>query len=310
MAAASAKAKAAKDPAPRMPPAPGGSWTPSGLFNGMIAPLIPYGIKGAIWYQGESNTGGTMAPEYQTLFGAMITDWRAHWGEGDFPFFFVQLAKYKNPSPGYAQVREAQLKTLALPATGMAVAFDVGDQNDIHPKDKLDVGLRLALAAKHVAYGKDLVYSGPIYDKMTVEGSTIRVSFTQTGSGLIIGTTPWTPPNVQPLPNATLAGFVIAGADKNWVPADAKIDGNTVVVSSAQVPQPVAVRYAFITARGQSLQQGEPARLAVPHGRLGRPAARACRGTGQSPAASPGARRQMRGRASDKILSLAERHLC
>ncbi len=120
----------------------------------------------------------------------------------------------------------------------MAVAADIGDQNDIHPKDKEDVGHRLALAARHVAYGETLVYSGPIYDKMQVENGAIRVSFTQTGGGLIIGTAPWTSPGTQPLSNTTLAGFMIAGADQKWVPADAKIDGNDVVVSSGEVVNP------------------------------------------------------------------------
>jgi sialate O-acetylesterase len=245
-----AKAKAAGLPPAPKPPAPpdGGPNMPSTLYNGMIAPLIPYAIKGAIWYQGESNAGQPV--EYKTLFADMITDWRQRWGEGDFPFLFVQLAKYREPNTGFAQLRESQLKTLALPNTGMAVAFDIGDQKDIHPKDKIDVGLRLALAAKHVAYGQTLVYSGPIFDKLQVDGSAARVSFTQIGGGLVIGTAPWTPAGATPLPNSNLAGFTIAGADKNWVPADARIDGDSVVVSSPQVAQPVAVRYAFPFAEG------------------------------------------------------------
>ena len=258
-----AKAVAAGFPAPpRAPGAPdGGSGGPTNLYNGMIAPLIPYAIKGAIWYQGEANGGSVQgAIEYATLFPDMITDWRARWAEGDFPFLFVQLAKYKNPNPGYAVLRESQRKTLALPNTGMAVVFDIGNQDDIHPKDKFDVGQRLAQAAEHVAYGKDVVYSGPVYDKMQVQGGAIRVSFTQVGGGLIIGTAPWTPPGVQPLPNTSLAGFAIAGADQKWVPADAKIDGSDVIVSSAQVPQPVAVRYAFIDALGNLYnKEGLPA---------------------------------------------------
>ncbi len=249
-AAAKAKAVAEKLPPPPKGPVPpdGGSSTPSVLYNGIIAPLIPFAIKGAIWYQGESNVSRGL--EYATLFPAMITDWRQKWGEGDFPFLFVQLAKFGNANPGSALVREAQLKTLALPNTGMAVAADVGDEKDIHPLDKLDVGLRLALVARHVAYGENLVYSGPIYDKMLVEGGTVRVSFTQVGGGLIIGHAPWTPPTAQPLPDTTLVGFTIAGADKNWVAADAKIDGKDVVVSSPQVPQPIAVRYACLVAEG------------------------------------------------------------
>ena len=256
---ASAKAKAAREPeAPRAPAqSDGGPNAPSNLFDGMIAPLIPYAIKGAIWYQGESNGGSVaQAMEYRTLFPAMITDWRARWGEGDFPFFFVQLAKYKNPNPPYAVLRESQAKTLSLPKTGMAVAYDVGDQDDIHPKDKLDVGQRLALAAEHVAYGKDLVYSGPVYAKKKVESDAIRVSFTQVGGGLIIGSAPWVPAKAQPIPTTSLVGFTLAGEDKTFYPADAKIDGNEVVVSSAQVPHPVAVRYAFIDAVGNLYNKG------------------------------------------------------
>jgi len=260
---ANAKAKAAGKPTmPRPPAAPdGGPNFPSNLFDGMIAPLIPYAIKGAIWYQGESNGGSVAsATEYRTLFPAMITDWRAHWGEGDFPFFFVQLARYHNPNPGYAVLRESQAKTLSLPNTGMAVAYDVGDQNDIHPKDKLDVGQRLALAAEHVAYGKDLVYTGPVYDKIAVKDGAVRVSFTQVGGGLIIGSAPWVPGKAQPIPATSLAGFTVAGADQTFYPADAKIEGNEVVVSSAQVPQPVAVRYAFIDAEGNLYnKEGLPA---------------------------------------------------
>ena len=157
----------------------------------MIAPLIPYAIKGAIWYQGESNAGAAI--EYRTLFGCMITDWREKWGEGGFPFLFVQLASFDAaPVPYWAYLRESQLKTLALPNTGMASAVDIGVPKNIHPQDKLDVGLRLALAARHVAYGQDVVFSGPIYQAEKLEGNTVRVSFTQTGSGLIIGTAPWT----------------------------------------------------------------------------------------------------------------------
>ena len=263
--AANVNAVNAKDKAARLPTKPatpvppdGGPNNPTDLYNGMLAPLIPYGIKGAIWYQGEANAGA--GEEYRTLFGDMITDWRERWHEGNFPFLFVQLAKWKDPNFGFAQVRESQLKTLALPNTGMAVAYDVGDQKDIHPKDKYDVGLRLALAAEHVAYGKDLVYSGPIFDKMQVEGGDIRVSLTNTGSGLVIGKAPWITAGAEPIPTTSLSGFTIAGADQKWAPADAKIDGNDVVVSSAQVPQPVAVRYAFDVADGNLYnKEGLPA---------------------------------------------------
>jgi len=237
------------EPMPKGPSNPEGApYTPTVLFNGMIAPLIPYAIKGAIWYQGESNAGN--AAEYATLFPRMISDWREKWNEGDFPFLYVQLAAYMKaqtaPSEGgWALLREAQLKTLSLPNTGMAVAIDIGNGADIHPKDKHDVGLRLALAAKHVAYGQKLVYSGPIYDSMKVEGNKIRLSFKDTGSGLKMGTPPWTASGVPAPAPTELTGFAIAGADRNWVWAKAEIEGQDVVVSSDQVASPVAVRYGW-----------------------------------------------------------------
>ena len=252
-------ASAAGQPAPPRPPAPpgapkapplpqGGTSTGSVLFNGLISPLIPYGIKGVIWYQGEANVNNGL--EYRTLFPRLITDWRERWGEGDFPFLYVQLANLwapqKKPSEGgWAALREAQLMTLALPKTGMAVAVDIGDPLDIHPKDKIDVAHRLFLTAQHVAYGEDLVYSGPIYDKMTVERNKIRLSFTQTGGGLQMSLPPWSSTGVLPPPPTELKGFAIAGADKNWFWAKAEIDGNQVLVSSDDVPNPVAVRYGW-----------------------------------------------------------------
>jgi sialate O-acetylesterase len=214
----------------------------------MIAPLIPYAIKGMIWYQGESNADNGL--EYQTLFPRMISDWRGKWGRGDFPFLYVQLANFmaaqtKPSEGGWAWLREAQLKTLSLPNTGMAVIIDIGDANDIHPADKLDVALRLALIARHVAYGEKLIYSGPIYDSMMIDGNKIRLSFKQTDGGLRMGAPPWTPTGA-PMPAPTqLTGFAIAGADQNWGWARAQIDGDTVVVSSDQVASPVAVRYGW-----------------------------------------------------------------
>ena len=233
----------ASTPPPKPPADPtGGPNTSTTLYNGMISPLIPYGIKGVIWYQGESNAG--QAELYRVLFPTMITAWRENWGEGDFPFLFVQLAGFGGGGL-WPVLRESQLKTLSLPKTGMASAVDVGDPKNIHPGDKLDVGLRLALAAKHIAYGQNVVYSGPIYDKMKVEGNAIRISFTQVGGGLVIGAPPSYAPGLTPPPTDKLVGFVIAGADKKFVPAEAKIEGNEVVVSSPEVPSPVAVRYAW-----------------------------------------------------------------
>jgi sialate O-acetylesterase len=253
------KAQASSQPFPPKPtppanmpkePAPpeGKPSSPTVLYNGMIAPIIPYGIKGAIWYQGEANSGN--APEYATLFPRMITDWREKWREGEFPFLFVQLASYQAPQTkpsegGWAWIREAQLKTLSLPKTGMAVAIDIGSANDIHPQDKLDVGLRLAAAAKHVAYGQKLIYSGPIYQSMKVEGNKIRLSFTNEGSGLKMGVPPWITAGETIVPPTELTSFAIAGADKNFVWAKAVIDGKDVVVSADEVAAPVAVRYGW-----------------------------------------------------------------
>ncbi len=257
--AAAKQAAAAGQVAPPRPPSPpgmpkgpqppqGGASGPSVLFNGIVAPLIPYAIKGVIWYQGEANANNGL--EYRTLFPRLITDWRERWGEGDFPFLYVQLANLwapqKKPSEGgWALLREAQLMTQSLPNTAMAVAVDIGDPLDIHPKDKVDVASRLFLAAQHVAYGENLVYSGPLYDSMKVEGNKIRVSFKSVGSGLQMSLPPWSSTGVLPPPPTELKGFAIAGADKNFVWAKAEIDGSDVLVSSDEVAEPVAVRYGW-----------------------------------------------------------------
>lgn len=222
---------------------------PSSLFNSKIAPLIPFGIKGAIWYQGEANASKYV--QYRTLFPAMIADWRQAWGQGDFPFLFVQLANYgkretQPTNPNWAGQREAQTKALALPKTGMAVIIDIGQSDNIHPKDKMDVGNRLAISALHVAYGQDLVYSGSMYDSMKIEGDRIRITFKHVGSGLMIGAVPSTQPGApQSDPASELKGFAMAGADKQFVWAKARIEGNSVLVWSDDVKQPVAVRYGW-----------------------------------------------------------------
>ena len=218
------------------------------LYNGMIAPLVPFGIKGAIWYQGESNAGRD--EQYRRLLPTLITDWRGKFGVGEFPFYIVQLANYmaQDAEPkddAWPRLREAQYLTAKnTPNVGMSVTIDIGDAGDIHPKDKQDVGKRLALAALAQTYGKKIEYSGPVYKSMKVEGDKIRVSFTHIGGGLVIGNPPG-----SLLDNGSLVtplrGFAIAGADGKFVWADAKIDGETVIVSSPSVPNPTTVRYAW-----------------------------------------------------------------
>lgn len=248
-------------PKPRVPQPPdGGGGGPGNLFNAMIAPLIPYAIRGVIWYQGEANAGRPI--EYGTLFPALIKDWRANWQQGDFPFLFVQLARFSPPqSPGWPYLREAQFKTLSLPHTGMAVAYDVGDPTDIHPKDKLDVGKRLAAIALRSVYGREVAAGGPVYRSMEKSGKAIRISFDGVGSGLTIGTAPWVPDGLKPLPTDKLLGFSVADDKNQWSEADAKIEGDSVVVTSAAVVDPVAVRYAWATCPDANLsnKDGFPA---------------------------------------------------
>ena len=220
---------------PRLPYSPNHPHRPANLYNGMIAPFIPYAIKGAIWYQGESNAD--RAYEYRSVFPTMIRDWRQRWRQGDFPFLFVQLANYRQRQPEpvddtWAELREAQLMTLSLPNTEMASAIDIGEADDIHPKNKQDVVYRLSLGALALAYGKALVYSGPIYESCIIEDNKIRLHFKHIGSGLTTK-------------GAGLKGFAIAGPDKKFVWAEAKIEGNEVVVRSEKVPNPAAVRYAW-----------------------------------------------------------------
>jgi sialate O-acetylesterase len=207
---------------------------PSSLYNGMIAPLVPYAIKGAIWYQGESNAG--RAAEYRTLFPTMIKDWRERWHEGDFPFLFVQLAPFNAGNSNgvqWAELREAQLLTAQkVPTTAEAVITDVGEEKDIHPKQKEPVGARLALAAEALAYNKKVEYSGPVYEGMKVEGNKAILSFTHAGGGLVAKGGP-------------LQGFAIAGDDYKFVKADAEIRDDHIEVSSKEVDKPVAVRFGW-----------------------------------------------------------------
>jgi sialate O-acetylesterase len=225
---------------------------PANLYNAMISPLLPYAVRGAIWYQGESNA--SRAHQYQTIFPLMIRDWREAWGNPDMPFGFVQLApfRYEGSNPAFcAELWEAQLLTLKnVPNTGMAVTTDIGDIKDIHPKNKQDVGKRLGLWARATVYGqKDLVYSGPIYKSMTVEGDKVRLAFDHVGGGLSTrdGKAP--------------GDFTIAGADQKFHPATAEIDGDAIVVSSPEVKEPAAVRFGWYDTATPNLcnKEGLPA---------------------------------------------------
>lgn len=210
-------------------------WKPTGLYNGMIAPLTNIPFTGTIWYQGESNT---YAPdEYALTFPAMIADWRKQWNRPELPFLYVQLANFMEPKDqpedsNWARTREAQLETLAVPNTAMAVTIDVGEWNDIHPLNKKAVGERLAAAARHEAYGEKLVYSGPLYKAMAIQGNKIVLSFDHVNGGLVAK-------------DGELQEFAIAGADGNFVWAKAEIRGDKIVVWSDEVAEPVAVRYAW-----------------------------------------------------------------
>lgn len=226
-----AKAEGAK-----APNAPGKPWMPSGLHNGMLAPVMPYAIKGVIWYQGESNAG--RAYQYRRLFPDMIRNWRSAWGQGDFPFLFVQLAAF-GPNGNtlgesdWAELREAQTMTMTTaPKTGMALAIDVGTYDDIHPRNKKPVGERLALVARSVAYKEKLVFSGPMYEAMKMQDNKIALQFKHVGGGL-------------EAKGGELKGFLIAGEDKLWHKAKAEIKGAQVIVTSTDVAKPVAVRYAW-----------------------------------------------------------------
>ncbi|HET6455848.1 MAG TPA: sialate O-acetylesterase [Armatimonadota bacterium] len=215
------------------------------LYNSMIAPLIPYGIRGAIWYQGEGNAGRAYA--YRSLLPLMIKCWRDAWGEGDFPFLIVQLAPYgkqKRPDANWPELREAELYvTQTVPNTGLAVTMDVGNCENIHPTQKEPVGQRLALDAEAMVYGKKVEYSGPAYKSMAVEDNSAVLSFAHIGGGLTaVG--------------GELKGFTIAGEDKNFVPATAVIQGDQVLVSSPEVPKPVAVRYGWDDCPDANLMNG------------------------------------------------------
>ncbi|WP_432709188.1 sialate O-acetylesterase [Pedobacter sp.] len=209
---------------------------PAFLYNGMINPVVPYGIKGFIWYQGENNAGAAL--DYRTTFPMLIADWRARWKKENLPFLYVQLANYmkRHDQPtesDWAQLREAQTLTLKQPHTGMATAIDIGEAGDIHPKNKQEVGRRLALIAKRQVYKKKVQASGPMYNNHKIEGEKIRVSFQETGKGLTTSD------------KGPLKGFALAGSDMKFYWANGVIEGNTVVLSANEVKSPVAIRYAW-----------------------------------------------------------------
>jgi sialate O-acetylesterase len=230
------EAEAKKEGKPFTKWKPWQTWRPTELYNGMIAPLLPFAIKGAIWYQGESNAD--RAEQYRRLFPDMITNWRKDWGQGDFPFLEVQLAPFKDiqkqpAESSWAELREAQVYTTkVLPNVGIAVITDVGEEKDIHPQKKEPVGVRLALAAQAIAYHQRIEFSGPQYKSMRVKGDEVILTFDHAGSGLEAR-------------DGALKGFSIAGEDRKFVWADAKVDGNKVVVHSSTVTRPVAVRYGW-----------------------------------------------------------------
>ncbi len=216
---------------------------PTGLYNGMIAPLLPYVIKGVCWYQGESNTGN---PEnYRRLFAALVNSWREDWRLGEFPVLYVQLPNFMAAATGpeesnWARLREEQRLGLALPNTAMAVTIDAGEENDLHPQDKKTVGRRLALAARKLAYGEDLVHQGPMLARWEVKGETAVVSFTSVGGGLVAKG------------GGPLGGFELCGADRKFYRAEAEISGGQVIVRCSQVKQPFGIRYAWANNPAQA----------------------------------------------------------
>ena len=233
-----AAAKAAGKPAPTHPWHPfETSWLPAGLYNGMIAPLSPMTIKGFLWYQGETNSAHDRASAYGSLFSAMIGDWRMHFAQGNLPFLYVQISSFSSPGEDWGMVREQQRRVLAVANTAMAVTLDVGQSDNVHPPDKQTVGARLALAARGMVYGEPVAFQGPTYREATSEinkdgVSSMRVWFDH-GEGLTSR-------------NQPLSGFEIAGTDHHFVPADAHIEGQTVVAHTDAVDSPRFVRYGWM----------------------------------------------------------------
>jgi sialate O-acetylesterase len=250
---ADAGAKAAHQPEPLKPWMPGppdsGQYMPAQLYNAMIHPLVPYRIRGAVWYQGESNAGGgeAGATDYTDLQSRLIAAWRQDWGVGNFPFYFVQLPNWNNDGDhsgnSWAFFREGQANILKAPNTGMAVTIDIGDAGNIHPKNKQEAGRRMALLALAKTYHQNLVCQGPACSKCEPAGGALKIYFTNADGGLACR-------------GEALKSFAIAGADKKWHPAEARIDGDMVVVSSPEVTQPVAVRYGWANNPDCNLYNG------------------------------------------------------
>ncbi len=238
-------ARSAGKPLPQFPWHPDlNSWGPGNLYNAMIAPLTPFAIRGVIWYQGEANSSLDRAPLYGRVFQTLIRDWRSDWAEGDFPFLYVQISNFTStPQEDWPEVREGQRSALALRKTAMAVSIDIGNPDDVHPTDKQDVGARLALAARAIAYGEDVEYSGPLYRQVTTEDHALRVWFDHAATGLVAK-------------GGELRGFEIAGVDGKYVSAVAKIERLSIVVSSPEVATPKFVRYDWANSPDGNLFNG------------------------------------------------------
>jgi sialate O-acetylesterase len=237
-----AAAKAAGQPAPHFDWHPNQlSWEPSFIFNGMIAPATPYTVRGFIWYQGETDSNPALwTPQlYKRLFPALIRDWRARWNEGDLPFLYVQISNFSSPAEDWGTIRDAQRQTLSVANTAMAVSLDVGTRDNVHPPDKQTVAARLALGARNLVYRDHVEDSGPLPVSVTSDGDALRVWFSHAG-GLRAG-------------GEALNGFEVAGADGHFQPADATIDGTSVLVRSTAIPHPIHVRYAWASFTNANL---------------------------------------------------------